>query len=69
MLLIEIAGTTGGLTMVPVAEAVVIVEFVGLDRLTVNVSFGLTAVLPLTGTVTFSDVVPAWKVSVPLVDT
>lgn len=66
-LLIETAGTTGGLTIVPVAEAVVIAALVEFDRLTVNVSFGLNVELPFTATVTFSLVVPGEKVNVPLV--
>lgn len=60
-------GADATLLIVPVPCAVEIVEFVGLDRLTLYVRLVLKALLPMTGTVMFSVVVPAAKVSVPLV--
>jgi hypothetical protein len=43
-----------------------IVALAGLERLTVNVSFGSTLVSPLTCTVTVWLVAPGAKVTVPL---
>ena len=63
----EIVGPSSSV-IVTVAAATEIVAFVGLERLTVNVSSASSVVSPVIGTENDSEVEPASNVSVPEAD-
>src|SRR5436190_1549598 len=66
LLIVSAGSTTSSLTMVPTPWAPLMVAFVGLLKLTTNVSSGSTVVSPLTVTVIGCVLAPGAKVNVAL---